>query len=297
MTIALTLAACGGDKDGEETTPTETTETTTTTTTTPTTSTTTPTLYDQLGGAAGVSAVVSAFVTNVAADPNVNWMFANTDVPNLQMMLEDQICEATGGGCVYTGGSMLDVHADMAITDAQFNFVVADLLAALDSLAVPYTPNTFDGGLPADQLILTLAGMQGDIVTDPTGTAITFNAIGGYAAVNAVIDEFLANVAMDPRINGFFATTDLVALDALLVEQVCDATGGYCTYSGGTMCDVHNGMGVTQNGFNAMVEDLLRALDTLGVPYALDGSQPIDPLLLALVGMEPEIVEPQPACP
>jgi hemoglobin len=254
-------------------------------------------LYDQLGGAVGVSAVVSEFIANVAADSNVNWMFADTDIVNLQMMLENQICEATGGGCTYTGGSMLDVHADMAITDAQFMFVVSDLLAALDTLGVPYTASTFDGGLPADQLIGALAAMQTDIVTDAAGDTVAFNQLGGRAAVEAVVDEFIAVVGADSRINGFFATSDLDALNGLLVEQICEATGGYCTYSGRSMCETHDGMGVSESDFDALVGDLLAALDTLGVPYALDGSAVIDPLLLALVGMEGEIVDPQVDCP
>jgi hemoglobin len=184
----------------------------------------------------------------------------------------------------------------MAITDAQFMYVVVDLLAALDTLGVPYTAETFDGGLPADQLINGLASMQGDIVTDPAGDTVLFNQIGGQAAVQAVVTEFISVVGADTRINGFFAESDLDALNGLLVEQICEATGGYCTYSGRSMCDTHAGMGVTDDAFDALVGDLLIALENLEVPYALDGTATIDPLLFALVGMHDEIVDPQVGC-
>ena len=138
---------------------------------------------------------------------------------------------------------------------------------------------------------------QTDIVTDAAGDTVAFNQLGGRAAVEAVVDEFIAVVGADSRINGFFATSDLDALNGLLVEQICEATGGYCTYSGRSMCETHDGMGVSESDFDALVGDLLAALDTLGVPYALDGSAVIDPLLLALVGMEGEIVDPQVDCP
>jgi hemoglobin len=184
----------------------------------------------------------------------------------------------------------------MAITDAQFGFVIADLIAALDTLGVPYTPGTFDGGLPADELIVILADMQTDIVTDPDGSRVAFNQIGGYAAVQAVVAEFVVVVGLDARINGYFAKTDLVALEALLVEQACEATGGYCTYTGRSMCDAHAGLGITPGAFGALVDDLLVALDNLGVPYALDGSQPIDALVLALADLEGQIVAPQVDC-
>ena len=142
-----------------------------------------------------------------------------------------------------------------------------------------------------------LAAMQTDIVTDAAGDTVAFNQLGGRAAVEAVVDEFIAVVGADSRISGFFATSDLDALNGLLVEQICEATGGYCTYSGRSMCETHDGMGVSESDFDALVGDLLAALDTLGVPYALDGSAVIDPLLLALVGMEGEIVDPQVDCP
>ena len=247
----------------------------------------TASLYDQIGGAPAVSAVVDAFLARVGADSRINWFFADSDMAGLKTKLEEQICAATGGPCTYTGGSMVDVHAGMAITDAQFDALVEDLLLALDDLGVPYA---LDGSQPIDPLLVALVGMRGDIVTDADGSAVTFNQIGGYAAVGAVVDGLLANVAADSRINWFFADSDMTTLRTRLVEQVCSATGGYCTYKGGSMVDVHAGMAITNAQFDALVEDLLAALDTLGVPYALDGSEAIDPLLIALVGMQADIV-------
>jgi hypothetical protein len=59
---------------------------------------------------------------------------------------------------------MLETHTGLNITDDEFNALVGDYLAALDTLGVPYTADTFDGGLPADTLTLALAGMRSDIV-------------------------------------------------------------------------------------------------------------------------------------
>ena len=101
----------------------------------------------------------------------------------------------------------------------------------------------------------------------------------------------LGYVAADPRINGFFAETDLPGLRALLIEQVCDATGGYCTYSGRDMKSAHAGLCIGSDDFDALVDDLLKGLDDLGVPYSTTGAQPIDALLSVLAGMKPDIVE------
>ena len=49
----------------------------------------------------------------------------------------DQVCEASGGPCKYTGRSMKAAHAGMRITDAEFNALVEDLVKSLDKFKVP----------------------------------------------------------------------------------------------------------------------------------------------------------------
>ena len=249
-------------------------------------------LYDQLGGAAGVAAVVDAFIVRVAGDDVINWMFADTDIAHLTGMLNDQICAATGGPCTYKGGSMLEVHASMAITNAQWDSLVHDLLLALTDVGVPYSPD-FDGTYPADTLILALAGMHDDIVTDGDGSGVLFNQLGGHGAVVSVIDGLIGYVGADDRINGFFASTDLTMLNALLVQQVCDATGGYCTYHGRDMVTAHATLGICDAHFDALVEDLLLSMTDLGVPFTagtFDGGLPADTLIMTLAGMRTDIV-------
>jgi hemoglobin len=53
-----------------------------------------------------------------------------------------------------------------------------------------------------------------------------------------------------------------------LVEQVCAATGGPCKYTGLDMKTSHKNMKVTEGEFNALVEDLVAALDKFNVPAA-----------------------------
>src|SRR5215470_2302767 len=77
-------------------------------------------LYDRLGGKPAITAVVDDFIGNVAGDARINQRFANANIPRLKAMLVDQICEASGGPCKYTGQSMKVAHAGMKITDAEF---------------------------------------------------------------------------------------------------------------------------------------------------------------------------------
>ena len=52
----------------------------------------------------------------------------------------------------------------------------------------------------------------------------------------------------------------------LLVEQICAASGGPCTYTGRDMKTAHAGMGITSPQFDALVEDLVATLDKFKVP-------------------------------
>jgi hemoglobin len=95
-----------------------------------------------------------------------------------------------------------------------------------------------------------------------------YDRLGGREAVVAVVDDFVGRAAADARINGKFARTDVPRLKAMLVEQVCAATGGPDKYTGRGMRDTHDGMGVTAGEFDALVADLVATLNQFNVPQA-----------------------------
>jgi hemoglobin len=93
-------------------------------------------LYDRLGGDAGIKSLVDKFVANVAADDNIKpehrHHFQKGNVAGLKEKLVDQIAQATGGPRLYKGKSMRDAHHGLKITDADFDALVSDLSKALD---------------------------------------------------------------------------------------------------------------------------------------------------------------------
>jgi hemoglobin len=116
--------------------------------------------------------------------------------------------------------------------------------------------------------------------------ASLYERLGGLDAITPVVDSFSARCAGDDRINGKFARTDIPRLRKMLVDQICEATGGPCTYTGRDMRATHDGMGVTAGEFDALVEDLVATLDEFNVP------KPEQDELLGLLGpMRSEIVE------
>jgi hemoglobin len=118
--------------------------------------------------------------------------------------------------------------------------------------------------------------------------ASLFDRLGGKSAITAVVTDFRKRVEKDSRINAKFARTDIPRLDVMLIDQVCEATGGPYRYTGRNMRDAHKGMQVTAGEFNALVEDLVATLNAFKVPKAEQ-----DELLGVLGPLQPEIVEVQ----
>jgi hemoglobin len=118
-----------------------------------------------------------------------------------------------------------------------------------------------------------------------------YDRLGGRTAIVAVVDDFVANCAGDTRINKFFAATAadknrLATFKTNLVDQICEASGGPCKYTGKDMKSAHAGMGISNADFNALVEDLTKSLDKFKV-----GKADKDQLLGVLGPMRPQIVE------
>jgi hemoglobin len=142
-------------------------------------------------------------------------------------------------------------------------------------------------GIAALGTVLVLLGATLAAAKDST----LYQRLGGKPAISAVVDEFVGRVAADTRINGFFAATAadpkrLADFKQKLVDQICEASGGPCKYTGKDMKTAHAGMGITGAQFDALVEDLVGALDKYKV------AAPDKNALLGVLGpMKKDIVE------
>ncbi len=120
-------------------------------------------LYDRLGGKPAITVVVDDFVARVAADTRINGKFANANIPRLKSLLVDQICQASGGPCTYTGRDMKTAHAGMGISGSEFDALVGDLVSTLTKFKVPEREK--------NELLGALGPMKGDIVERPMASA------------------------------------------------------------------------------------------------------------------------------
>ena len=114
--------------------------------------------------------------------------------------------------------------------------------------------------------ILAVSPASAQMMHDHMMHKSLYERLGGIDAIRAVVDDFVGNVAADKRINKFFANADIPRLKRNLVDQICQGTGGPCTYTGRSMREAHAGMGVRSSHFNALVGDLGKSLNKFKVP-------------------------------
>ena len=95
-----------------------------------------------------------------------------------------------------------------------------------------------------------------------------FEQFGGKAGLARLMDDFMDNLLADPRTKPFFADRDEDRIKLLLAEQFCALLDGPCTYNGRDMKATHADLTIREEHFNALVEDLQRAMDKNGIAFS-----------------------------
>lgn len=122
-------------------------------------------------------------------------------------------------------------------------------------------------------------------------TTTLYARLGGMPAIRSVIDDYTNRILADERVRPWFAHAAssperAEGYKAKLAEFLCQGTGGPCRYTGADMASAHKGRGITEEAFDALVEDLVAALDRCQVPEREKAE-----LLGLLAPMKPSIVQ------
>lgn len=88
-----------------------------------------------------------------------------------------------------------------------------------------------------------------------------YQALGKKPGITRIVEGMLINVARDDRIKAHFRNVDPGLLRDKLVEKFCVEAGGPCTYTGADMAEAHKGQHIDPTEFNALVENLIKAMD------------------------------------
>ena len=122
-----------------------------------------PSLYERLGGLAPISVVVSDFLDAVVPDPMLNQNPAvsasreRVPAAYLKFHVTAMVCQATGGPCPYVGRDMQETHAELNITEAEWDRMVVLFQEVLAKHDVPEAET--------QELLAIVESTKGDIVT------------------------------------------------------------------------------------------------------------------------------------
>jgi hemoglobin len=144
--------------------------------------------------------------------------------------------------------------------------------------------------VPVALACLVVGCTEGQKPTPLRRATSLYERLGGEKAIAKVVDDFVANVAADEQIKEahkkHFREGDVAGLKKKLFEQIGEATGGPQKYTGKNMKEAHAGLGITSADFDALVADLVKALDQNHVKPA-DKEE----LLAILAKMRTDVVE------
>lgn len=122
-----------------------------------------------------------------------------------------------------------------------------------------------------------------------------YDRLGGEAAITAVVEDFVARAAANPKVNITRKGTkkewdpspeNVAKLKKHLVQLVCMATGGPQKYEGKGMKEAHAGMEISDQEFAAIAVDLVATLNKFKVPAAEQQE-----LLKIISGTSKDIIE------
>jgi hemoglobin len=97
-------------------------------------------------------------------------------------------------------------------------------------------------------------------------TATLYDKIGGYGALEVIVEDFYCRVLDDDHLSGFFAGSNMNRLKGKQVEFFAAALGGPEPYTGAPMKQVHKGRAITIHHFNLLAGHLKDSLCAAGVP-------------------------------
>jgi hemoglobin len=102
-----------------------------------------PSLYERLGGVYSIATVVDDFIERLLvnatlnANPAINEARKRVPKAGLKFHVTALVCAATGGTCAYTGRPMKESHEKLNISRAEWDAMVTDFRATLDTFKVP----------------------------------------------------------------------------------------------------------------------------------------------------------------
>lgn len=114
-------------------------------------------LYKAFGEKTGLVSLMDDFMVRLLADPRTGPHFKPSNQQRVKDQLVDQLCQLSGGPCVYKGADMKSAHANLDIKKSDFNALVEVLQQSMDAKGIPFRTQ--------NQMLALLAPMHRDTIT------------------------------------------------------------------------------------------------------------------------------------
>ncbi len=118
-----------------------------------------PTLYKRIGGYDTIAAVVDSFLMELAKEPKLSRFtqgLSTTSRKRNRQLITDQICNLTGGPCLYIGRTMPAAHEGLGITEDDWERSGKLMSMALDKNKI--------SGADKDEFLTIIGKLKDDIV-------------------------------------------------------------------------------------------------------------------------------------
>lgn len=93
-----------------------------------------------------------------------------------------------------------------------------------------------------------------------------YDALGQYEGINKITHQLILNIAKDERVKHRYKGVNMSKFKKGMSDYVCAVVKGPCVYAGDDIKLVHAGYNYTNTEFNAIVDDLILAMEQCGIP-------------------------------
>ncbi|MCL2777381.1 MAG: group 1 truncated hemoglobin [Polyangiaceae bacterium] len=136
------------------------------------------------------------------------------------------------------------------------------------------------------------AGVENTPVPEPSPPKSLYDRVGGKDAITKIVDSFMKNLAGNEITKKRFARLSKARTEKFrehFTEQLCQETGGDCTYTGKDMKSAHKGLRITDAEWDAFIWAFKAAMEENSV-----GEVERADLYALLAPMKDKIVEVKP---
>ncbi|GAB1264955.1 hypothetical protein NBRC116493_21450 [Aurantivibrio infirmus] len=113
-------------------------------------------LFQSLGGEIGLDQLTVTTLQLARAEDRIAFHFQDIEDDEFLSELYMQLCSLSGGPCEYEGRDMIDAHAGLGITKAEFDVFVEIFIEAMNKNAISFSAQ--------NKLLSILAPMRPDII-------------------------------------------------------------------------------------------------------------------------------------